>query len=95
MPGRWLPQGERPAEYDNDQLSASKPFSVGFHSCMGRPLAWVELRLVVTRMLWAFDFSEETSERVEFDDFPVIMLIQKLAMKVRVRGRQGVQYQGQ
>ncbi|KAI4134020.1 MAG: hypothetical protein LQ341_006092 [Variospora aurantia] len=95
VPERWLPKGQRPAEYDNDHLPASKPFSVGFHSCMGRPLAWVELRLVVTRMLWAFDFSDEASERVEFDDFPVIMLIQKLPMNVRVRARKGVQYQAE
>lgn len=92
MPERWLPKGERPAEYDNDQLSASKPFSIGFHSCMGRTLAWVELRLVVTRLIWAFDFSDEESERVEFDSFPVIMLIQKLPMKMRVKHRKGTQY---
>ncbi|KAI4156798.1 MAG: hypothetical protein L6R39_001020 [Caloplaca ligustica] len=92
VPERWLPKGERPAEYDNDQLSASKPFSIGFHSCMGRTLAWVELRLVVTRLIWAFDFSDEESERVEFDSFPVIMLIQKLPMKMRVKHRKGTQY---
>ena len=92
MPERWLPQGERPAEYDNDHLSASKPFSIGFHSCLGRPLASVELRLVLTRLLWAFDFVEELAERVDFDAFPVIMLIQKLPMKMRINVRPGVEY---
>ena len=92
VPERWLPSGERPPEYDHDHLSASKPFSVGFHSCLGRPLAWVELRLVVTRLLWAFDISDEEGERVEFDEFPVIMLIQKLPSKMRVKVRQGVEY---
>ncbi|KAL8825029.1 MAG: hypothetical protein Q9191_004662 [Dirinaria sp. TL-2023a] len=93
VPERWLPKGERPAEYDNDHLSASKPFSVGFHSCMGRPLAWVELRLVVARLLWVFDFSDDPSERVEFDNFPVIMLIQKLPMKMKVKFKNGIEYQ--
>ena len=92
VPERWLPKGERPTEYDNDQLSASKPFSLGFHSCLGRPLAWVELRLVLTRLLWAFDFIEDPVEHVNFDDFPVIMLIQKEPMKMRVRIRPGVRY---
>lgn len=92
VPERWLPKGERPAEYDDDHLSASKPFSIGFHSCLGRPLAWVELRLVVTRLLWAFDFVEEPTERVDFDDFPVIMLIQKKPMKMRVKVRAGAHY---
>ncbi len=92
VPERWMPQRERPAEYDHDQLSASKPFSVGFHSCLGRPLAWVELRLVLTRLLWAFDLVEEKAARVDFDDFPVIMLIQKEAVKMRVKVRAGVEY---
>ncbi len=92
VPERWLPQGECPAEYAHDHLSASKPFSVGFHSCLGRPLAWVELHLVVTRLLWAFDIAEEPTERVEFDDFPVIMLIQKEPMKLRLKVRRGVEY---
>jgi cytochrome P450 len=92
VPERWLPAGQRPAEYDKDHLSASKPFSVGFHSCLGRPLAWVELRLVITRLLWAFDFAEEPTERVNFDDFPVIMLIQKEAMRLRVKTRIRVAY---
>ena len=91
MPERWLPIGERPEEYDHDQLSASKPFSVGFHSCLGRNLAWVELRLVVTRLLWAFDILDEPTERVEFDDFPVILLVQKQPMKIRVKVRQEVE----
>ncbi len=94
-PERWLAKGERPAEYENDQLSASKPFSVGFHSCLGRPLAWVELHLVLCRLLWAFDFVEEPSERVDFDKFPVIMLIQKEAMRMRVKVRAGVEYKKQ
>ena len=91
MPERWLPEDERPAEYAHDHLSASKPFSLGFHSCLGRPLAWVELRLVLARLLWAFDFSEEPTERVDFDAFPVIMLIQKQPMKLRIKVRRGFQ----
>ena len=57
---------------------------------MGRPLAWVELRLVVSRLLWAFDFIEEPGERVDFDQFPVISLIQKGPMRIRVRVRDDV-----
>ena len=71
-------------------LTGSKPFSVGFHSCPGRPLAWVELRLVLTRLLWAFEFIEEPAEPVDFDKFPVIMLIQKEAVKTRVKVRRGI-----
>lgn len=87
VPKRWLPKGERPVRYNNDRHTASQPFSVGYHRCLGRPLAWAELRLVVTRLLWAFDFAEEPTRRVSFDDFPTIMLIQKEPMMLRVKLR--------
>jgi len=87
VPERWLPKGERPELYDNDVLTASKPFSVGFHACLGQPLAWVELRLAMTRLLWAFDFSVDETDEVDYEDFPVIMLVQKLPMFMRLRVR--------
>lgn len=87
VPERWLPIGERPAIYHSDVLTASKPFSVGFHSCLGQSLAWVELRLAMTRLLWAFDFWVDEADEVNYDDFPVIMLVQKLPMFVRFNAR--------
>lgn len=94
VPERWLPKGERPAAFDNDSLTASKPFSVGFHSCLGRPLAWLEMRLIVTRLLWAFDIAEEDGMVVNFDDFPMMMMVEKQPFMVRLRARQGVHYKG-
>ncbi|PSN61434.1 cytochrome P450 [Corynespora cassiicola Philippines] len=87
VPERWLPLGERPAEYADDKLSASRPFSVGFHSCLGKPLAWIELRLVMCRLLWKFDFAAMPGEEASFDDFPIIMLVQKGPVKVSVQVR--------
>ncbi|EPE30604.1 Cytochrome P450 [Glarea lozoyensis ATCC 20868] len=87
IPGRWLPDDQRPKEYSQDNLAASKPFSVGFHSCLGRPLAWLEMRLVIVKLLLAFDLAVDNGDMVNFDHFPVIMLIQKLPMRIRVRNR--------
>lgn len=92
VPERWLPKGERPPEFDNDNLSASKPFSVGFHSCLGKPLAWVEMRLVLTRMLWAFDIAEEEGMHVHFDNFPMMMMVEKQPLMLRLSARKGVNY---
>jgi hypothetical protein len=47
---------------------------------------------VVIRLLWAFDLVEEPTELVNFDDFPVIMLIQKEPMKIRLKIRGDVEY---
>ncbi|PWY86713.1 putative RNA polymerase II mediator complex component Srb8 [Aspergillus heteromorphus CBS 117.55] len=86
-PDRWLPEGERPAEFAGDKVSASKPFSVGFHVCLGRPLAWLEMRLILTRTLWAFDIAEEQGIAVRFDDFPTMMMVEKQAMMMRFKAR--------
>ena len=94
IPERWLPKGERPAVFDSDRLSASKPFSIGFYSCLGNPLAWLEMRLIITRLLWTFDFAEEAGKHVEFEEFPMMMRVQKQALMVKVRVRPGTQLIG-
>jgi hypothetical protein len=33
-----------------------EPFLVGRHSCIGSRFAWSEMRLVLARLVWAFDF---------------------------------------
>jgi cytochrome P450 len=60
---------------------------VGFHSCLGKPLAWIELRLVMCRLLWAFDFEDEVVPSVKFDDFPVLMMVQKGAVNLKIKVR--------
>ena len=83
-PERWLEEGERPARYRRDRLSASKPFAVGYHSCIGRRLAWAEMQLVLARLLWTFDIQKVPGRDVNFDDFPVIGIIQKQPVFVRL-----------
>ncbi|MCJ1308562.1 hypothetical protein MMC25_002215 [Agyrium rufum] len=61
-PERWLPESQRPAQFQNDHLSASNPFSVGPTWCLGKGLAWAEMRIFLCRLLWAFDV-EEIPER--------------------------------
>lgn len=46
-----------------------------------------ELRLQLARLMWAFDFEEEPTRRVDYDDFPVIMLVEKKPMMLRVKLR--------
>lgn len=48
------------------------------------------MRLAVTRILWAFDLEVEEVDEVDFDEFPVIMIIQKAPMNVRVKVRPGI-----
>ncbi|KAF9880334.1 cytochrome p450 [Colletotrichum karsti] len=50
-PERWL--GD-PA-FANDNKEAFQPFHLGPRNCIGRNLAYVEMRIILTRMLWNFD----------------------------------------
>ena len=50
-PERWL--GDE--TYANDNLNASLPFGTGPRVCIGRNLAYLEMRLIVSHLLWSFD----------------------------------------
>ncbi len=54
-PERWLAAPAGSGRYANDNRDVFYPFSCGPRNCVGRNLAIVELRLVLARLLWAFD----------------------------------------
>ncbi|KAF2744068.1 isotrichodermin C-15 hydroxylase [Sporormia fimetaria CBS 119925] len=90
IPERWSPLPERPAEFVNDQLHASRPFSVGFHTCLGQQLALAEIRLVLARLLWAFDLSFDEGETARFEDFPILFMVQVGPLPIRIKLREGL-----
>lgn len=52
FPERWL--GEDP-RFKDDHLDASLPFGTGPRVCIGRNLAYMEMRLITASLLWSFD----------------------------------------
>ena len=61
-PERFLKDLEDvPAEFRHDDHAVFQPFSVGPRNCIGRNLAYAEMRLILTRVL--FDFDLELDER--------------------------------
>ncbi|KAF2102795.1 cytochrome P450 [Rhizodiscina lignyota] len=52
IPERWLDEN---GEFKNDNKLASRPFSLGPRGCIGKDLSWVEMRLVMARMIFNFD----------------------------------------
>lgn len=53
VPERWLPEGQ--VEFASDKKSVVQPFSFGPRNCIGKNLAYAELRLVLAKTLWSFD----------------------------------------
>ncbi|PQE23100.1 cytochrome P450 3A17 protein [Rutstroemia sp. NJR-2017a WRK4] len=57
-PERWL-KNTHPlyeSKFDNDNRDVFKPFSYGPRDCIGKNLAYVEMRLIVSHLLYRFDF---------------------------------------
>ncbi|OQV06561.1 hypothetical protein CLAIMM_11111 [Cladophialophora immunda] len=50
-PERWL----NDARFSNDVKEVLQPFQFGPRNCLGKSLAYVEMRLILARMLWNFD----------------------------------------
>ena len=62
-PSRWLSSSryQKASNTSSSSPSAFNPFSLGPRNCLGRNLAYLEMRLVLTHLLWAFDFEAEAS----------------------------------
>ncbi|KAF3810382.1 Versicolorin B desaturase [Colletotrichum gloeosporioides] len=82
-PDRWLGKG-------GDILEASQPFSLGARGCGGKPIAWMEVRVTLAKMLWTFDMELENPDLdwigKDFDNLPqyALWVRQNLHIKARV-----------
>ncbi|KAL9127951.1 MAG: hypothetical protein Q9217_003264 [Psora testacea] len=80
FPERWL--GDKRFAADNKE--ASQPFSIGPRSCIGRNLAYLEMRLILARMLWSFDMQlsaesqnwDDQASWIQWDKKPLIVKLQ-------------------
>lgn len=81
-PERWL----NDPEFAGDNLEVVQPFITGPYSCIGKSLAYMEVSLVLARMLWNFDWL--AGGKLRFEDEKVYALWQKssLVMQFKPRG---------
>ncbi|KAF4308505.1 putative cytochrome p450 protein [Botryosphaeria dothidea] len=52
IPERWFPG----TGYDSDKKDAFQPFSFGPRNCLGKNLAYHEMRMILAKLVWNFDF---------------------------------------
>lgn len=92
IPERWLDDA-----YASDHKKAMQPFSLGPRGCIGKNLSYMEMRLIVSRLLWNFDV-ESTDGAWQWDPTGEMKHMKayntwqkpELSVKViRVRDREG------
>ncbi|KAK0614865.1 cytochrome P450 monooxygenase [Bombardia bombarda] len=81
VPERWM--GDE--EYANDNRNACQPFSFGPRSCLGRNLAYAEMRLIVAKVFWSFDLELEERSQDWLDRCRVMRFWVKPELAVKLR----------
>lgn len=56
QPERWLVRTEIGGEAFDSSAGPTIPFGLGLRGCFGRRLAYMELKLLVTLLVWTFEF---------------------------------------
>lgn len=82
-PERWVPD----SAYKDDKRDARQPFSVGPRNCIGKNLAFSEMRQILARILWRFDL-ELVDPGVEWEKQKSYTLWAKGPLMCRLTDRQ-------
>ncbi|KAH8728260.1 cytochrome P450 [Phaeosphaeriaceae sp. PMI808] len=76
FPEPWVFRPERFLDESSKQSSierkAFSPFSVGYRSCAGKPLAYLESSVTIAKALWYFDFAPARNEHVALKVFHML-----------------------
>ncbi|KAF7186799.1 Versicolorin B desaturase [Pseudocercospora fuligena] len=85
VPERWLP--DAPAEFEKDDKYAFQPFSVAVRNCIGRNLAYAEMRLILAKVLYHFDVELDPSQTGDWFDQKSYGVWFKGPLQVRLKAR--------
>ncbi|GAP90593.1 putative benzoate 4-monooxygenase cytochrome P450 protein [Rosellinia necatrix] len=64
-PERWLPEEQGSSEQEEQRIimrRAFQPSLLGDRGCAGKPMAYMELSLIIAKTLWYFDFHKAPGE---------------------------------
>lgn len=85
-PERWLSEAETNPDspYFHDCRKSVRAFGWGQHNCVGEPLAWAWMRLIIAKMLWTFDLqnSDTSNSKIDWDRQKVFGIIMKHRLDV-------------
>lgn len=88
-PGRWLDgedQMKTKKKKKEKKKPYSQPFSIGPRSCIGVNLAWLEMKLTIAKMVYAFDWrlAEEATGKDWLKECQLLLLWKKPELMVKL-----------
>ncbi|KAF4878119.1 Cytochrome P450 monooxygenase aclL [Colletotrichum siamense] len=85
IPERWVK--DAPVEFWQDDRNAMRPFSVGPRDCLGKNLAWAEMRMILAYLVWNFDLELQSDSQGWIERQKVFMLWEKPDLNVKISRR--------
>ncbi|RAL00110.1 cytochrome P450 [Aspergillus ibericus CBS 121593] len=85
LPERWLPECQE--RFVKDRRNSFQPFSFGPRNCLGKNLAWAEMRLIAAKLLFRFNMELSGESGQWLDGQRVFGFWVKPPLMVRVVGR--------
>jgi cytochrome P450 len=87
-PERWLEDAQTnpSSPYFKDDRKCVKTFGHGLRGCIGEPLAWAEMRLILSKLIHAFDIVKADTARSEiiWEDQNVLGVLEKHPLDVKL-----------
>lgn len=89
LPERW--SNPKPKEFEHDNKDGIfQPFSMGPRNCLGRNLAYAEMRVTLAKLLWSFDLSAPANfNETWVETQKTFILWEKAPLYVNVKAREG------
>ncbi|KAH6872093.1 cytochrome P450 [Thelonectria olida] len=81
IPERWL---EGQTGFENDKKDVTRPFHIGPRNCLGRNLAYFEMRLLIAKLFWRFDF-ELDHRSLQWNEQKAFLLWEKPPMYIKLK----------
>ncbi|KAJ5713882.1 uncharacterized protein N7483_011063 [Penicillium malachiteum] len=83
IPERWLGSDAR---FQDDKRDVVQPFSLGPRNCLGRNLAYIEIRMILSKLLFNFDL-QICKESEDWIDQKVYTIWDKPALMIELHDR--------
>ncbi|KAF2141262.1 uncharacterized protein K452DRAFT_359056 [Aplosporella prunicola CBS 121167] len=85
IPERWLPDAS--PRFAADEKAVLQPFSFGPRNCLGKNLAYHEMRLIMSNLLYRFDFEALSPESENWMDQRIYLFYEKSKLMVKMKRR--------